>query len=205
MGHRSRTADGWRRIARALGVTTMLGTLVGVPAAGCLDRPIEPIEPRTTSEVVERLSQLSVNKVDILLVIDNSRSMKDKQEILRVAVPDLVEQLVRPQCVDREGRPLPDQPANPTDPCPVACDGRECQREFDPILDMHIGVITSSLGGHGGDVCTGEDENERAHLIHRVSPASETNDLPTWQDSGFLVWDPDSAHPSPTSRSSKAT
>ncbi len=66
--------------------TAMVGT-TAVSAVGCLDRPIEPVEPRTTSTIVERLTQSAVDKIDLLLVIDNSRSMADKQEILKLAVP----------------------------------------------------------------------------------------------------------------------
>jgi len=57
---------------------------------GCLSRPVEPVEPRRTSTIVERLTQSSVDKIDLVLAIDNSRSMADKQQILAKAVPDLV-------------------------------------------------------------------------------------------------------------------
>src|SRR3569832_1953682 len=40
---------------------------------GCLNRPIEPIEPKTTSTVVERLTESAVDKIDLVLMIDNSR------------------------------------------------------------------------------------------------------------------------------------
>ena len=43
------------------------------------------------------------SKIDLLLMIDNSRSMADKQEILGAAVPDLVERLANPPCVDPSG------------------------------------------------------------------------------------------------------
>ena len=37
------------------------------------------------------------------------------------------------------------EPGDPVQPCPP---GR--QRDFEPVLDIHIGVITTSLGGRGG-------------------------------------------------------
>jgi hypothetical protein len=179
----------------ALYVAALAGVVVLAPS--CLDRPIEPVEPRTTSVIVERLTQSAVNKIDILLMIDNSRSMQDKQDILRVAVPDLVRQLVNPKCLDVAGNPLPDaqQPADPLAECPAVCDGAICEREFDPIADMHIGIITSSLGGHGADSCGTDAENERGRLINRTASGT-SGDVPGWNGTAFLVWDPDTANPS---------
>lgn len=162
-------------------------------AMGCLDRPLEPVEPRTTSTIVERLTQSAVDKIDLLLVIDNSRSMADKQEILKLAVPDLVTQLVNPLCVDDAGAPLDaaQQPADPLAPCPTGS-----EREFDPIVDIHIGVITSSLGGHGADACSGASsptENDRGYLITRGGSGMN---VATYNNLGFLVWDPDTDAPS---------
>src|SRR5262245_2080061 len=45
------------------------------------------------------------DKVDLLMMIDNSRSMADKQLILALAVPDLLGRLVNPRCVDAAGQP----------------------------------------------------------------------------------------------------
>ncbi|EYF06119.1 Hypothetical protein CAP_2309 [Chondromyces apiculatus DSM 436] len=78
----------------------MMAALATVGTFGCLQRPIETLEPRTTTTIVERLTQSAVDKIDILLAIDNSISMADKQDILALAVPDLVEGLVNPPCVD---------------------------------------------------------------------------------------------------------
>ncbi|MSP26604.1 MAG: hypothetical protein EXR75_15940 [Myxococcales bacterium] len=163
----------------------------------CLERPVAPVEPRTTSTIVERLTQSSVDKIDLLLVIDNSGSMADKQEILGLAVPDLVKRLVNPICVDELGDPAKTQPATPTDDCPI--DGTK--REFEPILDIHIGVITSSLGGHGADACDAKtipSENDHGHLIRRRGTGPMDQDVTTWEGKGFLVWDPATAAPSHT-------
>jgi hypothetical protein len=123
-----------------------------------------------------------------LLVIDNSRSMADKQEILKLAVPDLVTQLVNPLCVDDDGVPLDSasQPADPLADCPPGS-----EREFDPILDIHVGIITSSLGGHGADACSGASsptENDHGYLITRGGSGDPVG---TYNNLGFLVWDPD--------------
>ena len=123
-------------------------------APGCLNRPIEPVEPRTTSTIVERLAQSKVDKIDMLLVIDNSRSMADKQSILKDAVPTMVEQLVNPKCVKlEEDGAVIEQPVQPDTPLLECDEGEGFGREFDPITDIHIGVLSSSVGGHGSDAC----------------------------------------------------
>ena len=188
---------GWRNVLKMGALTAAVTALSAVAAPGCLDRPLEPIEPRPTSTIVERLTQSSVKKIDLLLVIDNSGSMADKQNILQLAVPDLVGQLVNPKCVDDAGQPSAQQPTGPLEACPEP----GSQREFEPVVDIHIGIITSSLGGHGSDTCTGSSngsENDFAHLIVRESTAANAASVPTWQDKGFLVWDPSTDAPSHT-------
>ena len=43
---------------------------------------------------------------------------------------------------------LAPQPKGPLEPCPLGT-----KRALRPVLDIHVGVITSSLGNHGGDAC----------------------------------------------------
>ena len=91
------------KLLRGLGAASVLSVGFGSLAVGCLNRPIDRLEPKTTSTVVERLQQNGVDKIDLLLAIDNSISMADKQAILAAAVPDLVNRLVTPNCVDDDG------------------------------------------------------------------------------------------------------
>ena len=136
-----------------------------------------------------------VDKVDLLFMIDNSASMADKQIILAAAVPDLVQRFTNPVCVDRTTRE-PVGNVAPGTSCSDTFPGSE--REFDPIDDIHIGVITSSLGGHGADSCSIDNpmsynphQEDMAHLITRGKDDSG-NDLvvDTYQALGFLNWDP---------------
>ncbi len=185
-------ASSWLKMS-LLGTAVMATSLAAAP--GCLDRPIEPVEPRTTTTIVERLTQSSVDKIDLLLVIDNSRSMADKQEILSLAVPDLVNELLNPRCLNEDGTPAQQQPADPLQDCPI----EGTKREFDPILDIHIGIITSSIGGHGADACNlsgNFSEDDKGHLINRSGTGASDPPVPTYQDRGYLVWDPDSNDPS---------
>lgn len=138
------------------------------------------------------LSGGETEKVDLLFVIDNSISMADKQELFQTGVPTLVERLINPVCV---GLSDPDQTAlvnDPSDDCPEGF-----EREFEPLKDVHVGMISTSLGGHGGDICSpngsgssswNETKNDRAHLMPTVRPDAG---LSSYEDLGFLAWDPD--------------
>src|SRR5687767_10280278 len=132
-GHKFRKMRTLQALAAAGVLTVGLGTV----SSGCLNRPIDRLEPRTTSTVVERLTQSAVDKIDLLLAIDNSVSMADKQAILAAAVPDLVNRLVLPICVNAEtGEPDPGGSV-------VDAEG-ECatglKPEFPPIKDINIGI-----------------------------------------------------------------
>lgn len=177
----------WRR--RLASTTLALSvSVIAALATGCLERQVRRVEPKTTSTESRRLPSSAVDKIDLLLVIDNSLSMADKQAVLGDAVPDLTNRLVNPPCVGPLGRPVPDQPTSPLEACPDP----ESEREFPPLLDMHIGVITSSLGGYGGTGCQQTTENDRGRLIARDE---EGGTVATYDDLAFLAWDPDPEAP----------
>ena len=99
--------------------------------------------------------QQTSEKLDVLLVIDNSRSMADKQHLLQQSAADLVAQVV----------------------------GR--------ADDIHVGVISTSLGGHGADTCSpalpphDPTENDNGHLLGK-----KRQGLQSYNGTGFLKWDP---------------
>ncbi|MBI5532329.1 MAG: hypothetical protein HY898_06425 [Deltaproteobacteria bacterium] len=135
-----------------------------------------------------------VDKIDLLFMIDNSASMADKQQILAEAVPDLVERLVSPRCINAVGTT---QPPDGAGKCAAGF-----SREFAPVSDIHIGVITSSLGGHGADVCTDTPVSgynprmeDMSHLIDRSDASG--GKVQTWNGKGFLSWDPQAKHNPP--------
>lgn len=120
-----------------------------------------------------------VDQLDLLFVIDNSVSMADKQQLLIRAVPAMVGRLVNPPCVSPEGTARPTTDGN----CPLGW-----EREYAPIADIHIGVISSSLGGNGArSSChreqDGWNQDDRGHLIPTVRTG-----VPTTDPLGFLVW-----------------
>jgi hypothetical protein len=135
----------------------------------------------TANVVVKTVTQRGVDKIDLLFVIDNSPSMADKQALLAESVPALLGRLTSPRCLDETGSETGD-----VFPCPSGTP------EFPPIENIHFGIITSSLGGHGGDVCVPDPQdpvirsfNDRAQLL-----ASVRTGLYSYQNLGFLVWDP---------------
>jgi hypothetical protein len=141
---------------------------------------------------------VDLGRMDLVLAIDNSRSMADKQLILARTVPDLVRGIINPACLDASGQPAPEQPDSPLDPCPEGS-----TRASPPRLDVHIGVIDSSIGGHGADACPDVDptskecspkpnttNNDRGHLLSRLDPCGGAS-APTYQNKGFLAWDPE--------------
>lgn len=126
------------------------------------------------------------NKVDLLLVIDNSPNTESFQALFATTEPYLLSRFAAPVCVNGLGNVVATPPSL-SDPCPVG------QREWSPISDVHVGVITTSLGGHGGDVCSptsvyyNPTQNDAGHLITR-GPGNGM--VQTYQGEGFLVWDP---------------
>ena len=133
------------------------------------------------------------DKVDLLFVVDNSASMADKQAVLQVAVRDLLQRLANPLCVDfQSGSVLPrgQQPSSAAVSCPQGA-----KREFPPTNDVHIGVISSSLGGHGADSCSNTPTanynpqmEDMGHLLRRS--ATGNAEVPTYEGKGYLDWDP---------------
>lgn len=127
--------------------------------------------------------QKKSDKLDVLFVVDNSITMADKQNVLRQSVSSFVTRLVNPLCVDVDGKPVATQPAT----ADAACSSGH--REFTPVKDMHLGVITTSIGSHGGDVCaTPQSADEHLDDHAELLPMQRTN-LPSYNGSGYLAYD----------------
>jgi len=175
----------WKQGAVGLVALGVLG--LAVPA--CLDRPVAVQQSATVKISTVQYMTNKVNKIDLLFMIDNSASMADKQQILAEAVPDLVGRLTNPVCVNSESREWHSSPATVSEDCP---EGTE--REFDPITDIHIGIVTSSLGSQGfpgsNSPCMNDDTNntrdQQAHLARFTLAGAD----PTYAGKGFLNWDP---------------
>jgi hypothetical protein len=139
--------------------------------------------PIVPPDEVELVRDKVPNKLDLLMMIDNSISMDDKQHLLADAMQHLVNRLVQPRCLNDLGAPT-GQKASPAGVCPIGS-----HPEFLPFNDIHAGVITSSLGSHGAaglkDVCVAAGDDDHAQLLGVIRQG-----LPSWNNSGFLAWDP---------------
>lgn len=84
-------------------------------------------------------TQATSDKLDVLLVIDNSVSMSDKQDVLDATLPAFMKRLTNPLCVDANHHPVTTQPSSISQPCSTGT------REF-TAHDFHLAVISTSLG-----------------------------------------------------------
>jgi hypothetical protein len=182
------------------GMTVLRFAALAIFVTGCLDRPITETSPNTSNELVDQLKQTAVDKIDLLFMVDNSASMADKQDILRDAVPVLVSRLTSPICVDGMGVPTGKSSVNG-----VCASGDS--PEFSPVGDIHIGIVSSSLGAHGGQECglpsDSPHKNDNGHLLGSV----RTDTFPlskSWNNSGFLAWDPSGTRNQPSGTTSAA-
>src|SRR5512142_285022 len=135
------------RILRRLIQPVLLSIAAVQAATGCLNPPVGISKPVTTNVIVQKQTNSAITGIDLLLMIDNSSSMADKQKVLALAVPQLLQQLVQPQCLDANGNRLnPPMPAQlgAQSPCPNGS-----SPEFNPVNNIHVGIVTSSLGDHG--------------------------------------------------------
>jgi hypothetical protein len=182
-------------------VVTVIGAL-GIVAAGCLTRPVISNDPVTKTNFTTVIQNQTVDKLDLLFMIDNSASMGDKQALLAQAVPDMITRLVQPVCVDGMGNPT----GGNAMPDGTGCGGGK--PEFPPVHNMHIGVVTSSLGGRGGDECPtmgsmstnpanpalSNHDDDRAELINRggdpADPTIENTVADAAPPDNFLGWFP---------------
>ncbi|MBN1611903.1 MAG: hypothetical protein JW940_35055 [Polyangiaceae bacterium] len=150
----------------------------------------------TGNVFVDESAGTAIDRIDLLFMVDNSAAMQDKQDLLAQAVPVLLDRLLNPPCVTVEANaagehtPLDasEQPTSPSGDCPSGY-----VREFPPVPDVHIGVVTSSMGGHGNpEFCNQAMQDDHAHLLTANLRPGPTMPA-TYDNAGFLNWDNRSA------------
>ena len=129
-------------------------------------------------------AQTIASQLDLLFVIDNSISMSDKQALLG-QVGNVLERFVRPRCVDDAGNQFP-----------ATIAARDCpegqHRQFTPVTDVHLGVISTSMGDAGAEVACPSFGNARyvpdridnAHLLGTLPRGN----VPGISSAGFISW-----------------
>jgi hypothetical protein len=171
-----------RRALLAVGACTVASLV----ASACMERPVVSVEPHTSNLYIEPIRNEVIDKIDLLFMIDNSQSMGDKQKLLAEAVPQLVNRLVVPRCVNTTGEVR--MRATLTDTCPAGF-----APEFRAVKDIHVAVITSSLGAHGAPKPAGgcgptPPGDDHAQLLPKVRTGTT---LGSYNGTGFLAWDPE--------------
>jgi hypothetical protein len=167
----------------------------GVVGAACLTRPVVTSDPNLKTNFTNIIHSVAVDKLDVLFMIDNSASMGDKQQLLALAVPDMINRLVSPNCVDAMNNVIG---PSTNGACTTGA------LEFPPVHDMHLGIVSSSLGGRGSSTtCSPSDPNpantalnghndDHAYLIARGG-ANETPIAKAPSPDNFLAWYPNVA------------
>jgi hypothetical protein len=135
------------------------------------------------------LQTTSVTKLDVLLMVDNSIGMADKQQLLAKGMQMLLGRFTSPSCIDADG--VGTGVVGPDGQCASGTP------EFPPVRDIHFGVITSSLGDHGSnDVCSdGQNQanggtstfDDKAQLIVSVRSGLGNQDFLSWAPDGDFV------------------
>jgi len=92
---------------------------------GCLDRELKPITPCLVSAVSREVKANNIDKVDLLFVVDNSRSMAGEQASLRKEFPRVIRVLTT-------GERFPGDPD-----------------AFPAITNLHVGVVSTDMGVPG--------------------------------------------------------
>ena len=160
----------------------IVGALCVVSAWGvssCQKEPPVPGVPAGRSSTYSaQFGTPPIFGADLLLVVSNAPSMRAKQQLLTQALPSMIRRLVWPNCIDYSGNTT--ERTELAESCPEGT-----WLEFDPYRDLRVGVITTSLGGHGSSACPRSEEgmDDRALFIPKVR-----SDVPDPDGTGFLTW-----------------
>lgn len=128
-------------------------------AAGCQD-PLVVSQQRCVGGLSwTKMKVTPIDKIDLLLVVDNSPGMADKQAVLARGMPELLAALTAP---NKNGSAR--------------------------IRDVHVGVITSSLGSFGTSTCGLGHGNDHGYLLPRLAGtcATPAHSVITWTYGGEL-------------------
>ena len=151
--------------------------LVPDPAAGTgLVTGADPAAPQLQT----------TGKVDLLLAVDDSSSMKPKQKLLAQSAGRLVQRLTTPLCLDGAGHARGSSTLDPRGEaiCPAGT-----ALEFAAVCDLHVGVLSSSLGNGGNADGNGacSDENGHHSSDHAQLVTRGIEGLPH-EGAGFLAY-----------------
>jgi hypothetical protein len=109
--------------------------LLAVLSSACLDRDLTPLNPCLVSTVSRKVTVSSIDRVDLLFMVDDSASMTSKQNSLKAQFPRMIQVLS------------------------TGMRGGNDQNPFPPVADMHLAVVSSDMGVVGQSGIMGCDAN----------------------------------------------
>ncbi len=166
--------------------------VVVLALAGCQTVRIEEARPRPEPYGEdEPPRQIAKDKVDILLVVSNAPGTDDLHHYLAAGVPEMLRRFAQPDCRDANGVVVLAHGATDpnTDPsgrygCPEGS-----RPPFAPIVDLHVGVVSSDMGSQGSDQCAGG--GDRGNLVKRARDRTGKDvHIAPIEPSGFVAWYP---------------
>jgi hypothetical protein len=188
-------------------VVTVVSVTAASSSGGCSSSTSTALSTSIGRPATSVSANAVSDKIDLLVDIGNAARMGTMQGYLQAAIPDLINRLINPNCIDATTMATKGPSTNGV--CPTG--GR---LEFPPVHDMHIGVVSSALGPRLGDACEPEamalppfqnlsaHNDDQAHLLNRtltygadLSSATEgvvADAAPVPQDE-FLYWYPTTA------------
>lgn len=105
---------------RRVSFTAIGSMFVAALSGGCLERELISLNPCLVAGVARDIEASSLEKVDLLFVVDNSISMTEEQAALKQQFPRLISTLTSG----------------------VRADGRR----FTPVKNLHLGVVSTDMG-----------------------------------------------------------
>jgi hypothetical protein len=115
--------------------TTPILALLAALSSACLDRELTALNPCLVSTVSRKVTVSSIDRVDLLFMVDNSASMTSKQNSLKAQFPRMIQ--VLSTGMRRANDPNP----------------------FPPVANMHLAVVSSDMGVVGQAGIMGCDPN----------------------------------------------
>jgi hypothetical protein len=134
----------------------------------CLQRELVEVPPAVQSGVSIRIEQSTSDQVDLLVMVDNSNSMREEQTNLTANMPTLIDQLTTPP--DDDGVPGPD---------------------WQPVSSLHLGVISSDMGTSGYPVTTCDNADTGDDGVLQNLPSASVTDCDATYPK-FLTFEVDS-------------
>ena len=161
----------------------ILSLIIPLVLVGCVDRPLEKVPPSQVQESSYYFPQTLEKDIDILFVIDNSKSMDDEQTNLAQNFPRLIDALRNPKL----------GPDGSGAPCSVG-NTAGCR-----IPNVHIGVVSTDLGigmfDGGTSGCSVDGDGGRLQSQPRGSCVGPSALFIRYIDGVTNIDDPSTANP----------